>query len=1589
MAHNYFKDQKELINKIQTSNKSSKKNPLLNNFIEQFYSHVPVEETNNSALINLYNIAENVFKFIALRKSTEPQIRIYNPNVKENGWQSKYGVIELLNDDRPFLVDSITEELNRLGIKVHKIVHPIIAVERDSKGNLLSISSAHEKDKKYESVIHIQLKCQVDSKLVKKLVSRIEIVLKNVRAVTDDWLLMRSKTNELINQIKNSKFKEIKEFLIWIESGNFTFTGYAEYKVKKDKASLVSGSEFGILKLRDDELPEVIENNVINQNIRKKAKNFNIEIGKINIASLVHRNTNLDYILLPKYENNEISGAYIFIGLFTSKLFYQSINLIPIIRQKVFNIVERSGFKPISYSGKEIITILEALPRDELFQMSEEELFNTVMDIYALKIKPKLRLFVRQDITKSFINCMVFLPKERFSGENTEKIQHILTQYFKGIATTSQTLVSDLPLAYLYVAINFSDINVKKVDLKEIEERITNEIRSWRDNFYLELTEGLDEEQAEELFKAYRLAFPASYQNAYSANIAANEDVNFIEAALNSNDIVISISEAENEGKDIKLKIYSPKFKIHLSSITPILENVGINIIDEHTYLITPMGRPSDVWLHSFHISTICNISYPFLSIKENVIEALYSIWQGKIQNDHFNKLITCAGLTSKEVVFIRAVSKYIHQTGFAYNQDYIAEVLTKQSNITRLIIEKFNLNFDPKLQSKKTAKLKEVAALLNKELAEITSSAEDKVIRKFIEVIKAILRTNYFLQDANGEYKEYISFKFNSAKVPDLPLPRPYAEIFVCSPKFEAIHLRGGKVARGGLRWSDRVEDFRLEVLGLMKAQMAKNSVIVPVGSKGGFVVKQSMETLGRENYLKEGIECYKNFLRGLLDITDNIVDGKIKTPKNIVRLDDDDPYLVVAADKGTATFSDFANQISKEYNFWLSDAFASGGSAGYDHKKMAITARGAWISVERHFREMGIDIRLQEFTVVGIGDMAGDVFGNGMLLSNNIRLVAAFNHMHIFIDPNPDSKKSYEERKRLFNLPRSTWMDYNKKLLSPGAEIYERKAKSLKLTKEIKELLEISQDEITPDELIKAILMAKVDLLWNGGIGTYVKSEDENNIQVGDKANDALRVNGKELRCSVVGEGGNLGFTQRGRIEYALNGGRINTDAIDNSAGVDCSDHEVNIKIALRQVVESDKLNEKSRNALLEKMTNEVAGLVLRDNFLQTQILSLLEQQGHSALEMHARIINKLEKIGLLDRKVEFLPTEAEITKRGLNKQGLTRPELAVLLAYSKIAIYDDLLKSNLPDDSYLESTLLSYFPEVMQEKFPEGIKSHPLRREIITTCITNEMVNRLGNYFFHLTQEDTGLKGCDIMRAYIITRDLFDLNSLWDKVENISDKITLEAQVLIYNQIYKLAQRSIMWLLRNMPHPLDVSGIIARFKEGVNTLSEQLQYILFGNLKSDFKEKVSNLKALSITPSVATKVAGIKPLLSAWDIVLVATEAKLDVAGVANLYFDLSSKFSYDWLRYAIDNLVLTSYWDRLAAQALKDDLYDQQRKLTAKIIRTCGKSANPVSEWLQKHTKQVERVYHFIEEIKLKKDIDLSTIVIASKRLETLL
>jgi len=1530
-------------------------------FANLFYAGVSVEDLTETPLETLVSSVLGMWNFSLERDPGQAKIRAF---VEKRGPKKNLipqTIVEVVNDNMPFLVDSITGAINSLGYSTHLVIHPVMQVERDSSHHLKKVfeHTQAEADGRYESFIHCEILEPTTPEKLKKLEESITLSLQDVRDAVDDWLAMRAELNSVIKHLKKvhsripqEELNETLAFLKWIEDNHFTFLGFCEYSLVPGqttiKRSLVPQKGLGIM--RDpakQEITYIFEGvELTSTNRRYIIEHDPLIITKTTQISLVHRRDPMDSIIVKRFDKNgNVIGLYQFIGLFTSVAYKRSARDIPLLRRKLSRILTRSGFAEQWHDGKALIHILESFPRDELFQASEDWLFETSMAVLQLQNRQRLTLFLRPDKFERYIACIVYVPRERYDSELRQKMGEILEHRLKGKVSSWQTQLGELAFARIDYTVKLLHKENPSYDRKAMEDELLEASLTWRDQLHQALFGTVGEEKGQHLFERYRKAFSRGYQERVSAPDAI-VDIQEIEQAIAKSRLRSNLTHVEGQEENkLRFKIYCPGGPVALSDILPVLENLNLRVLSEIPFVVSPT-HVHKVWMHDFEVQTREGEPVDLDHIRDNFLEGFSRIWREEGENDGFNRLILRANFDWRECQLFRAYAKYLRQLQVTFSQSYMEETLAKYPHLCHLMLQLFTCQFAPDCKEDRDQAREEILNRIKAQMEVVENLDEDRILTKFTNAISSSLRTNYY-QVIDGKPKTYVSFKIDCAEIDEMPLPRPMYEIFVYSSRVKGIHLRGGKVARGGIRWSDRKEDFRTEILGLMKAQMVKNAVIVPVGSKGGFYVKSPPGRDDRDALMEEVIACYQIFMRGLLDLTDNIQEQEIISPPNVICRDDEDPYLVVAADKGTSTFSDFANAISAEYDFWLGDAFASGGSTGYDHKKMGITAKGAWESVKRHFREMGIDANREELTVVGIGDMSGDVFGNGMLLSHHLKLFGAFNHMHIFIDPTPDPSKSFEERKRLFDLPRSTWEDYNPDLISPGGGVFSRKAKSIAITPEMKTLFGIREDYLTPPDLIRYILKAPVDLLWFGGIGTFIKAKAETNIEVGDRINDGLRINGIEVRAKVIAEGANLGVTQLGRIEYAKNGGRINTDAIDNSAGVDCSDHEVNLKILLSLPMKKGELTLQTRNSLLEQMTSDVSRLVLQDNFWQNQVISLSRSQGLRLLDEQARLMRDLEGDGVLNRVVEVLPDETEIARRMADKQGLTRPELAVLLAYAKIYLNHHIIQSELPDLAILNPRLLSYFPERLQHAYPEDIKLHPLRREITATILTNSIVNRMGITFVHETKRQAGVEGADVVRAYLIVRDLLDLVSLWRDLEAI-ETLPSTFQTDLMQIIYENVKRITDWFLRLNKKHKDIEETLTYFKHDFELLKETLPSFFAPKQHQAFEEKCENYVHLGLPQILAERLLNLEPLVSGPDIIVLSKELSIDLKTVARIYFAVGQQLGFEWLRQAAFDLSGDTHWQQGASAAFIEELYVDQRMIVKRVL-TSGK---PSKELLKK-------------------------------------
>lgn len=1577
---------------------------ILESFAKRYYVSTSMSDFCERSLQDLFGALLSHWNFIYQRKPGEAKIRIFNPTLEKDGWQSRHTIIEISHDDIPFLVDSIRMEINRENFQIHFMIHfGGLKVKRDEQGCISTIIPQGENDPaaSSEAPIYIEIDRQSDPALMEALRNNIERVLADVRVAVFDWSKMIVRAEESLQELEETppplnpaEIAESKDFIRWLINNNFTFLGSRDYKLIGDEHNralqIIPGSGLGVL--RDDKGSTISRRYAeLPPQARKLALSKNILIiAKTNTKSTVHRMAYTDYIGVKRFNSKgELIGERRFVGLYTSSAYHSSPKYIPFLRHKVATILKELQFPPDSHNGKEALNILDTLPRDDLFQATQDDLLQLVMGILQLQERKRIRLFARKDIYGRYFSCLVYVPREIFNTELTLAMQDVLMQAFQGIESTFTTYFSDSVLARIHFLIRVNPMSSIEYNVVEIENALVSVARTWSDDLQSQLVYLFDESQGLKYYNKYKKAFPASYTEFYSPRTAI-QDIEHIERLSADNPLEMLIYRpSDKESNALRFKLFHAEHTITLSDVLPILENMGLRIIGERPHELVFKDNPT-VWINDFNMVYEKDKTIDVDSIKDIFQEAFAKIWFKQAENDGFNRLVLDAQLTWDEIVILRAYTKYLRQTGFNFSQTYIESALVNNSTITKNLIALFKLQFSPEYPDNKRPNTEYLIADIEKSFDDVSSLDEDRILRRILEVILATLRTNYFQHNKDGSKKDYLSFKLDPHAISDLPLPRPMFEIFVYSPRVEGVHLRGGKVARGGLRWSDRREDFRTEILGLMKAQQVKNSVIVPVGAKGGFYPKMLPEG-DRDAIMKEVVASYSTFIRGLLDVTDNIKNGKVIPPKDVVRYDEDDTYLVVAADKGTATFSDIANAISKEYDFWLDDAFASGGSVGYDHKKMGITARGAWESVKRHFHEISIDTDKSDFTVVGIGDMSGDVFGNGMLLSKHIKLLAAYNHLHIFIDPNPSAAVSFGERKRLFQLPRSSWIDYDPKLISKGGGVFNRNAKSIKLTPEMKKAFDTKEESVTPNELIQIMLRAPVDLIWNGGIGTFVKSSQESHADVGDRANDGIRINGNEIQAKIVAEGGNLGLTQLGRIEYSLNGGVINTDFIDNSAGVDCSDHEVNIKILLNKIVADGDMTIPQRNKLLEKMTDEVAELVLRDNYEQTQMLSLENSVSTLTLDLFKRYMEELEKANRLNRKLEFLPDDKMIGERKASGRGLTRPELAVLLAYSKMYLKQDISNSHIPDDPYFTKYLTYAFPVALRKKYLPNMMKHPLKREIIATHLGKSISDHMGISFVDRLQRETGASVGFIVHAYAIAENIFQLEDLWHQIEALDSKITVETSQKMMLRLYVLIRRSTRWLLRNRKPDIQIEKTVDEFAPLIAELIKALPKVVTDSDKERLDNEVQEYVSQGVPESLAFSVASARILFTSLDIVEASLKSDISITDIARTYYALGSRLELDWLREKIADHPIDSLWDELARSGIRDDLDRVQRKLCVSVLAPHSKKLKNktmeehIERWMKEHHLLISRWETLISDIRSSTNLGFVTFSVVLREL----
>jgi glutamate dehydrogenase len=1615
---------------VEAGEKHGCRDADLGAYLERYFRHVADEDLAQREPLDLAGAALSHRQVAAHRGQGQAKVRVFTPTVDEHGWQAGHTVVEIVTEDMPFLVDSVTAELNRQHRSIHLVVHPTVVVRRTIEGDLVEVLNVSAStvstggrhpswpdDALVESWMHLEIDRETDGEDIARITADLTKVLDDVRASVEDWPKMRETARAVAADLRDSppegldaEAAEAERLLHWLAEDHFTFLGYREYALVGDEGRerLESRTGSGLGILRYDQVRPSDAFDRLTPPVRAKARERKVLIlTKANSRATVHRPAYLDYVGVKKFDaDGNVVGERRFLGLLTSAAYTESVRRVPVIDRKVNEVLERAGFAPDSHSGKDLLTILETYPRDELLQTNADDLQHTALAVLYLQERRRTRLFVRKDEYGRFMSCLVFLPRDRYTTPVRLRMQEVLTEAFEAESVDYTTRVTESVLARLHFVVRVPPgQQLPDVDVSALQVRLVEATRTWAEDLTDALRSEVGEEEAARIQHGWAGAFPEAYKEDFPARVAVG-DLRRIESLASgegggpSNALAMNLYEPVGAAPDerrFKLFRHEP---LSLTTVLPFFRNMGVEVVDERPYeLVRPDG--SVAYIYDFGLRYPATIAAD--SGRELFTETFAAAWEERTESDAFDRLVLAAGLTWRQVVILRAYAKYLRQTGSTFSQDYVERTLLGNVAIARAFVRLFEARFDPDLGSRGAAggtaaadRQETVDALTEEitgQLEDVDSLDADRILRALLGMILATLRTNFYQHDSTGAPHAYVALKMDPHRVPDLPNPLPAFEIWVYSPRVEGVHLRFGDVARGGLRWSDRREDFRTEVLGLVKAQMVKNAVIVPTGAKGGFVAKALPDPGDRKAWMAEGIRAYRTFVSALLDVTDNLVTSggarEVVPPERVVRHDGDDPYLVVAADKGTATFSDIANSVSADYGFWLGDAFASGGSVGYDHKAMGITARGAWESVTRHFRESGLDAQTEDFTVVGVGDMSGDVFGNGMLLSEHIRLVAAFDHRHLFLDPDPDAATSLAERRRLFDLPRSSWADYDTSLISAGGGVYPRTVKSVPITPQVAARLCLADgvSRMTPSELMKAVLAAPVDLLWNGGIGTYVKASSESHGQVGDKANDAIRVDGADLRVKVVGEGGNLGLSQLGRIEAAMRGVRVNTDAIDNSAGVDCSDHEVNIKILLDQVVADGDLTGKQRNILLAEMTDDVGSLVLRDNYEQNVLLGNARRQAHGMLPVHQRFMRALEADGKLDRALEFLPTDAEIAERDEGQLGLTSPEFSVLVAYAKTTLAGALLESKLPDDPWFARVLRAYFPQPLVDRYDERLAAHPLRRQIVTTWLVNDMVNRAGITFGYRAMEESGATAEQVMRAYVVCREVFGLEEYVASVEALDNVVDTDVQTTLYLEFRRLLDRAVRWFLQSRPGELDVAGEIERFGPTLARFRAQMPELLVGSERRRLGERSAELQSSGVPEDVASRFAGLLDEFSLLDVTETTAMTDVPVETVTSVYFTLSERYGVDGLLSCISQLDRGNRWQALARGALRDDLYAALEALTRAVLTSTDEAepAQRVARWEEANASQLLRARATLEEVRSLDHGDLAALSVALRML----
>ncbi|MBK5919539.1 hypothetical protein CCR80_00600 [Rhodothalassium salexigens] len=1616
-----------VMDRARTKLKQDDNDPLLR-FLDILFSNAGADDLDAKSPEALLALGRYLWQLGETRRPGEPLVEVFNARTDRHGWTTPHTSVAIVNDDMPFLVDSITGALGTaLRYRIHELHHPIVRVDRDDSGRRTALlgpvdygNGTARRPEGQESILYVEIDEESDPAALARIEATIRATLADVRLAVTDWKAMLAKIDETaasltVNPppIDDEGVSEAIRFLRWMGSDNYTFLGFREYYFdgEPETATFKTDNDSGLGILRDPSRNIVRGQHgytAISPEVRDflSRPDMPLMVTKANRKSTVHRPVHLDYVSLKIYDARQrVVGERRFVGLFTARAYAESVSDTPWLRVKVRTVQEKAGFDPRSHAGKVLAHILETFPRDELFQIEEDLLLSISTQVMHLLERPRPHVFLRRDRFERFVSALIYVPRDNFKSGLRRKAADLLCAAFNGEVSVHYAQLSDDPLGRWHYIIRTKPGQVPEVDEKKLNEELIEAAKTWSERLREQLVQRHGEEEGNQLFHDWSDSFSFSYREDFPP-ARAIDDIARLARLHADRPVDFAVYHRPGDPADaVRLKIYTRERTVPLSRCMPMLEHAGFNVISEHAY---ELSGPRAGSIYDFDLSWPHG-AVDWAQARTLVEDLLNAVWLDRIADDRFNALVVPTGLDCRQVTVIRAYARYLRQLNVPYGTNALARALIDNPPITRLLFERFEAQLRPDFgardgapadaadnaddQAARDARVADIEQRFQAALEAVESLQHDRVLRAFNHAIAATLRTNFW-----GEYGDAfadglntaLALKIRTGSIEEAPRPRPWAEIFVYSSRLEGVHLRGGPVARGGLRWSDRGEDFRTEILDLMKAQQVKNAVIVPVGAKGGFVPTR-LDRLGRDERQGEGEACYRIFIQTLLSVTDNLDGDTVVPPARVVRRDADDPYLVVAADKGTARFSDTANGIAEARGFWLGDAFASGGSKGYDHKKMGITARGAWVSVQRHFREMGLNVQTDPIDVIGIGDMGGDVFGNGMLLSKTIRLKAAFNHLHIFLDPDPDPETAWAERKRLFDGPASGWADYDPALISTGGGVFRRDAKSIRLTPEIQAFLGVDDTTLTPSQLIHRILLARADLLWIGGIGTYVKAAHQSHSQVGDRANDDLRVDGEQLRVKAVGEGGNLGMTQAGRIEFARAGGRLNTDFIDNSAGVDSSDKEVNIKILLKDAAVNEGLSGPDRDALLVEMTDDVADLVLEDNYLQTLAISVAEHRAVKDRELHAGLIRTLEKEGAFERDLANLPSEEQFSELALNQSGLTRPEIATLMSYAKLSLTAILTPSPMMDEAILQPSLDWGFPAALRERYAALIARHRLRREIVATITANDVINRGGLTFVYEIRQETGLGVEQITAAFTVVRYAFDLDRVWAEIDGLDHQVPAAVQLDMHRSVATFLRHQTPWFLRNAPRPLDMGALIDRYGPAAGELFAAPESVLSADLAQAFEARVAEWTEPGVPDALARLVTAFEFLPFATDIVQVAHSLDRSVADVGRAYFDAGDRLGFDWLRRAANSLGTDDHWDRLAAGAVLDDVADQQRELTQAVLEEHHDAGaeKAVEDWLAERELTLVRTDRLLGDLKGSGQLTVAKLSFAARHLRSIL